>query len=199
MNNLDLNSIPIAQSSKKDMVCFLTDAINQSKSFLPVVTFNITMINTHSTSLLNWLKKYALFTPDGIGISLLLFFKHFKWVQRYPGIDMVMDVLTQQNQSYRIALIGSSDTAILKTSDMMSMLGHDIVYCKNGFSPVLETDFQTIAKSQPQLILVAMGCPKQDEFIYSLSNHLNSGVAIGVGGSFDVWSGILLEWLVALF
>ena len=70
------------------------------------------------------------------------------------------------------------------------MLGHDIVYCKNGFSPVLETDFQTIAKSQPQLILVAMGCPKQDEFIYSLSNHLNSGVAIGVGGSFDVWSGL---------
>ena len=38
-----------------------------------------------------------------------------------------------------------------------------------------------------------MGCPKQDQFIYEVSQYMNSGVAIGVGGSFDVWSGLKLR------
>ena len=42
---------------------------------------------------------------------------------------------------------------------------------------------------EPQLILVAMGSPRQEFFINGAQNILNKGLMIGIGGSFDVWSG----------
>ena len=43
-----------------------------------------------------------------------------------------------------------------------------------------------IRNEAPDLILVAKGCPQQEQFILDLSSRLNFGVAVGVGGSFDV-------------
>ncbi|MBR4011637.1 MAG: WecB/TagA/CpsF family glycosyltransferase, partial [Spirochaetaceae bacterium] len=56
------------------------------------------------------------------------------------------------------------------------------------------------------LTLVALGSPKQEFFIQKAKKHLKNGLLIGVGGSFDVWSGEVkrapkiyqklgLEWL----
>ena len=57
-----------------------------------------------------------------------------------------------------------------------------------------------------KVILVAMGAPKQEFFINKLKSQKNDIILIGVGGSFDVWSGYTkrapktwqklgLEWL----
>ena len=51
--------------------------MHTAKPFLPVVTFNITMLNCHSKELLVWLKKRALFTPDGIGVCISILLSTF--------------------------------------------------------------------------------------------------------------------------
>jgi exopolysaccharide biosynthesis WecB/TagA/CpsF family protein len=38
------------------------------------------------------------------------------------------------------------------------------------------------------LVLVALGSPKQEEFIYKIKKDMPRTLFIGVGGSFDVWS-----------
>ena len=59
---------------------------------------------------------------------------------------------------------------------------------------------------QPRLVLCALGSPKQEEFIAKSKTMLPDSLFIGVGGSFDVWSGVVqrapeiyqklgLEWL----
>ena len=70
--------------------------------------------------------------------------------------------------------------------------------------------FNCLQASKPDLLLVAMGAPNQDEFIYQTREFLDKGIAIGVGGTFDVWSGLYkrapllirmfgFEWLFRLF
>ena len=66
-----------------------------------------------------------------------------------------------------------------------------------------------IDASGAQILFVGMGSPRQERFIEAHWNALHVGVAIGVGGSFDVIAGarlraprwvrrIGLEWLVRL-
>jgi N-acetylglucosaminyldiphosphoundecaprenol N-acetyl-beta-D-mannosaminyltransferase len=66
-----------------------------------------------------------------------------------------------------------------------------------------------IAASQPDLLLVALGVPRQEMFIAEHLGEFNCQVAIGVGGLFDFYSGLRqrapvwmrksgLEWLYRL-
>jgi N-acetylglucosaminyldiphosphoundecaprenol N-acetyl-beta-D-mannosaminyltransferase len=63
-----------------------------------------------------------------------------------------------------------------------------------------------INNSKANVLLVALGAPKQEKFIYKYKDKLNCKIAIGVGGCFDVISGnvkrapdlfikLKLEWL----
>ncbi|HEY9870975.1 MAG TPA: WecB/TagA/CpsF family glycosyltransferase, partial [Candidatus Obscuribacterales bacterium] len=66
-----------------------------------------------------------------------------------------------------------------------------------------------VAKDDPQLVLVALGVPKQEYFIDRWHAAFPRSVMIGVGGSFDIWAGtsrrapaamqkLHLEWLYRL-
>ena len=66
--------------------------------------------------------------------------------------------------------------------------------------------FDEIADEQPDIVLVALGIPQQEILIYKNYERFEKGIFIGVGGSFDVLSGMKkrapeffvkcnLEWL----
>lgn len=64
--------------------------------------------------------------------------------------------------------------------------------------------------SQPKLILVAMGSPKQEKFAARVLGEVNAGIVVGCGGALDIMAGVLrrapnfminnhLEWLYRLY
>ena len=66
--------------------------------------------------------------------------------------------------------------------------------------------FDKISKSNPDIVLVALGIPLQEKLIYKHLSKFKKGIFVGVGGSFDVISGhkkrapkllikLNLEWL----
>ena len=167
----------------------MLDHIKNQNGFLPVVTFNITMFGAHSPGLLKWLKQHAFFTVDGIGIAILLLFGKFRFVQRFPGIDMVKKLLHNAETKFNVAMIGSTDQSLMGAIGWVKSIGHNVVFKRNGYELLTQDDFNCLKEAKADLILVACGCPKQDEIIHQASKVLNQGVAIGVGGSFDVWSG----------
>ena len=84
--------------------------------------------------------------------------------------------------------------------------GLNIVYYHNGYFQNDDDIYNELKIKSPKLILVAMGSPRQEKFIYNAKKTLNSGLMIGIGGSLDVWSGNIkrapkfiqklgLEWL----
>ena len=62
---------------------------------------------------------------------------------------------------------------------------------RNGYFNSDDEIIKEIIKAQPQILLVGLGSPKQEELIVKLKNNLSGAVLIGVGGSFDVFSGIV--------
>ena len=189
MKYCQLRSIPILIASPKKITSYLLAHIQNQNEFLPVVTFNITMFGAHSSGLMKWLKAHALFTVDGIGISLLMLILKCRFVQRFPGIDMVQKILQDSETKLNVAMIGAPNQSLLGASEWVGSFGHNVVFQKNGFELLSQDDFNSLKDAQADLILVACGCPKQDEIIHQVSTVLTQGVAIGVGGSFDVWSG----------
>ena len=84
--------------------------------------------------------------------------------------------------------------------------GLHVVYYHNGYFNNDEDIYKELLNNSPRLILVAMGSPRQEEFIYNAKKLLKPALMIGIGGSLDVWSGMVkrapkiyqtlgLEWL----
>jgi N-acetylglucosaminyldiphosphoundecaprenol N-acetyl-beta-D-mannosaminyltransferase len=69
----------------------------------------------------------------------------------------------------------------------------------------LDAIFSDVEKSGARILLIALGCPKQEHFMYRERARLSSVVALGIGGTFDfiaghvkraprVFSELGLEW-----
>ena len=109
---------------------------------------------------------------------------------------------------YSIYLYGAKEDSVKKSKDNLEKKykNINIVGYVNGYRN--ESDvIKDINKSKPDILFVALGTPKQEEFIINNKEKLkNIKIIMPVGGSFDVISGNLkraplifrklkLEWL----
>ena len=152
---------------------------------------------------------YNYITADGIGIVLAfrLFLKQA--VNRMTGIDLSFALFERIEKVY---LLGSTvDVLNVAKVSLESRYSQLTVCCQDGFFD--SSDFNAIgaavAQFDPDLVLVGMGHPLQEQVIFHLKPMLNRGVVIGVGGVIDVLGGqkkwapewvrwVGLEWLFSL-
>lgn len=175
-----------------------------------VVTINPEMISAaHSNSkFANIINNADLIVPDGIGVELGLKILGHN-VRRIAGIELGKELIIKFSKAgKKIAMVGAKPTivdgAIENLKNEIPEL--NIVYSHDGYFKNDEEILNEIAKTQPDLVLVALGSPKQEFFIHSLKDRLPNATMIGLGGSFDVWAGVVerapeiyqklgLEWL----
>ena len=154
------------------------------------------------------LDEAELIVPDGIGIKIGLKLKGYS-VERIPGIDFtrtLLDWCAKNNKP--IAIIGSKEEVISKAVENLKneISGLDIVYYHNGYFDNNDEIYNSLKEANARLILVALGSPKQEFFIYNAKKILPPCLMIGIGGSLDVWSGnvkrapkifqtLCIEWL----
>jgi len=129
------------------------------------------------------------------------------------GTDFIPALLAEIGMPLRIYLLGGTDDAVNGAKDAIlnRYPMHQIVGCRNGFFSEEMTDqiCADVSAAQPDILLVAMGNPKQERFIVQNREKLSATVAIGVGALFDFLSGRAvrapramraagLEWLFRL-
>ncbi|MCD7740582.1 MAG: WecB/TagA/CpsF family glycosyltransferase, partial [Candidatus Gastranaerophilales bacterium] len=160
------------------------------------------------------IKNAELVVPDSAGIELALRLKGVKQ-QRIPGIDLAKKIISFCNElNYPVALIGAAEEVIQTVQKNLKTEFEklNICYAQNGYFTDTEEDtiINNLAKMRPKFVLIALGAPKQELFIKKCREKLHNAVYIGVGGSFDVWSGkverapeffknIRCEWLYRTF
>ncbi|MCI1273317.1 MAG: WecB/TagA/CpsF family glycosyltransferase [Clostridiaceae bacterium] len=175
-----------------------------------VVTINPEMISCAKTneSLKNIIENAELVIPDGIGVEIGLKILGYN-VRRIAGIAFAHKLLEASVKNcQRVALIGSKPEVITKAVENLKaeIPGINIIYVRDGYFKDDDKVLSEIKEMQPEVILAALGSPKQEEFIYNAKKLLPNAIMIGVGGSFDVWSGCVerapeiyqkigLEWL----
>jgi N-acetylglucosaminyldiphosphoundecaprenol N-acetyl-beta-D-mannosaminyltransferase len=175
-----------------------------------VVTINPEMIMKASKdkSFADIISAADLVVPDGIGVEIGLKILGHK-VRRIPGIELGKTLIKNFTSSgKRIAFVGGkpnvAETAIANLKKEFPEMNS--VYCHDGYFKDDEVIYSEVVSANPDLILVALGSPKQEFFISKLKEKLPNAVMIGLGGSFDVWAGIVdrapvifqkigLEWL----
>ncbi len=152
----------------------------------------------------------ALATPDSYGVVWALRKKGVH-VDRVSGVD-VADRLCELSarKGYTIYLLGSEPGVADAAAERMRLKypGCQIIGTHHGYFPATDDEFiaQEVAPSNPDILLVAMGIPRQEKFILKTMPIIRARVAIGVGGSLDVFSGrakrapvivqkLKLEWL----
>lgn len=197
--------------SFSEAVVFVREKIDNFQG-LHIVTINPEMIElaNYNVAFSQVLKKAELVIPDGAGIELALKLKGIVQ-ERIPGIDFARELIKSCCiKGNVISLIGAKqeiiELAVKKLQDEFK--GLNISYSRNGYFAESEEDeiINNLVDSKPQLVLVALGAPKQELFIDKCRKFLPNAVFIGVGGSFDVWAGVVerapkffqimrLEWL----
>ena len=191
MKQYNLFDLDIANANQFEISDYLGSVVPR-KSFFRVLTLNSLMISSslNDSNLKEWMKSSHLITADGQGIILGMKLLNNSTVQTCTGIDLVYLLL---QKSYRFYFVGSTQDNIKLAVDKVhkQFPNADICGYSHGY---LSSDEEAavinhINLVKPDFILVGMGFPKQEYFIKRCSLECEQGVAVGIGGVFDVLSG----------
>ncbi len=173
-----------------------------------VVTINPEMIlsaksNPDFAEIIN---SAELVIPDGIGVQLGLKILGHN-VRRIAGIEFGRKLI-DKFASQPTAFVGAKPEIIQKAVENLKkeVPNLNAVYVQDGYFKDDDRVLDELTAANPKLVLVALGSPKQEIFISKAKKLLPNALFIGLGGSFDVWSGVVerapeiwqklgLEWL----
>lgn len=163
----------------------------------------------------NFTSKNAFIIPDGVGTVLAAKMLKSPVKEKIAGVEFMQAIIKKcEEDDKAIYLLGASQDVIEECVKKIKFKhpNINIVGYKNGY--FREEDegeiVEEILKCNPYAIFIALGCPKQENFINKYMSIIPSKIFMGVGGSFDVISGkvkraprllinIRLEWLYRVF
>lgn len=187
------------------------EAIEYAKTISgQVVTINPEMINNavQNPEFAEIINNAELVIPDGIGVQIGLKILGYN-VRRIAGIEFSRRMVEECAKSEQsVALVGAKPEIVQKAKENLEheIQGLYVTYAHDGYFWDDDEILNELKIRQPRLVLCALGSPKQEEFILKAKELLPDALFVGVGGSFDVWSGVVerapeiyqklgLEWL----
>jgi len=159
----------------------------------------------------NIIESAGIVVADGVGVAWGERRLTGRKTEKVPGIDLaelILKYLAKTGGS--VFLLGAKPDIARQAIGNLLIRYPSIVTSgwQDGYFDVSEEEqvVERIAQTKSNVLLVGMGSPKQEIFIAKHLDKLNCGLAIGIGGTFDVWSGIVrrapkifrntgLEWL----
>ncbi len=154
----------------------------------PSRPYIVSFVNAHAANLgwntpamLESLLRSDLLLRDGIGVKLGL-----KAFGRPHGLNMngtdFIPRIARAYQGRRAALFGTRSPWLDTARQRLEAEGLTVVACHDGFAPP-ETYLTLAAETKPELIILAMGMPKQEDIAVRLREHLSHPVLIVNGGA----------------
>jgi len=157
------------------------------------------------------LQTADLITPDGAGLLWAARRLKQPFPERVPGVELVAQLVRMSHErGYRLYFVGAAPGVAQRAAHALqqSFPNAQIVGVDHGyFHPDEEPAIlKRIAAACPDVLLVGMGMPRQEKWIARHKERLGVPVSVGVGGSFDVYGGVVrraprwmqrygLEWL----
>jgi UDP-N-acetyl-D-mannosaminouronate:lipid I N-acetyl-D-mannosaminouronosyltransferase len=159
------------------------------------------------------IKNATFVFADGIGVVWALQRKGFSFAVRVPGCEFwEMAMRRAGSFSIPVFLVGARKGVLDKVHDKLNNLYKvNVVGKQDGFFPESDEQkvFECVKKSGARIVTVAMGSPRQEYFINKCRNFYPDAFYLGVGGTYDVFSGdvkrapswacrLNVEWLYRL-
>ncbi|WP_278960508.1 WecB/TagA/CpsF family glycosyltransferase [Lactobacillus apis] len=215
MGKVSVLGVDFDNKSFKQFQNELIGRINTHQSTF-VVTANPEIVmsaneNPEFMKILNYNADYV--TPDGIGVVKAAKILGTPLKERVTGYDLFSWLMKLANErSLRVYLIGAKPKVIhaIQTKIAREYSDIQLVGAEDGyFKDDLEVVAYQIERAEPDLVFAALGSPRQEQLLDILRKNLLPALMMGVGGSFDVFSGMVkrapqvwqkahLEWFYRL-
>lgn len=204
--------VKVDDVSFDDVIQRIDQAVSNKRP-LNIVTINpeLVMIAQKDEAFKAAVEYADIVTPDGVGLLITGKLTKRPLKQRVTGSDLCVRLAKETgNRNWRIYLLGSKPGVAQKAAKQLEkdypgvqIVGANSADPDDASAPAILKD---VEQTNPHIVLVAYGSPKQELWIQKYKSDLGSRVLIGVGGSLDFIAGnvkraphwvqrIGLEWL----
>ena len=179
---------------------------NKKPSIVATANAEMLMFANSDAELKNILNGAAMVTADGAGTVWAARHLGYEMPERVAGVDLVTNLFSK---GYKFYFFGAAEgVAEIAAENVKKNFNANIVGTRNGFFTAEEIPqiLDDINASNADILLAALGVPKQEKFLAANLSKLKIPVSIGVGGTLDVLAGKVkraprwmqrakLEWL----
>ncbi len=186
----------------------------REKTFVVTANPEIVMRTKEDATYKQIVQSADYVVPDGAGILLAAKYMKQPLQERITGIELVLALLTfAEEQGLSCYFLGAKASTnekmvseMRKQFPQLKIAGHH-----HGFFDLDDPEIAAeVVRSEADIVLVALGLPRQELWIDRYKDQFAKGLFMGVGGSFDVlagevkrapagWIKFNLEWLYRIW
>lgn len=203
--------VPVDVVTYDDITQSVPKYIQENKQMtIASVNPQIILKSTKHDLAMKYINEAVYRIPDGIGIVKASKMNGGEIKERVTGIELMYKLLEVANDmEEKIFLYGAHPLVVKKAKAAIieKYPKLEVAGTINGYTSMSDEEIvKEINQSQAKFLFVALGFPKQEEWIYKNASELNVNILEDVGGSLDVISGTVkrapnwminhhLEWL----
>jgi N-acetylglucosaminyldiphosphoundecaprenol N-acetyl-beta-D-mannosaminyltransferase len=144
------------------------------------------------------LRSSSLVIADGMPVVWLGKLAGARRMQRLAGVDLVAEFFcTDLGRPLRVAIYGSTFEVASAAAARLHSLGAGARIVHTEHPPFREVTpaelseaIDRLRAAEPDVVFVALGCPRQERFIAEHFQQLPNATWVGIGGSLDFFAGI---------
>ena len=211
MSVIALGGINVESLRQTELISLLAGRMeNNTKTALVFANANLVV---QCQGMRDWLNSNrVIVVNDGVAMDIAAKLIHgVRFIENLNGTDFTPALLTGFQSNKRIFLVGGRPGVALSAKEVIEQnFGQAVVGVANGFDELLEPSlFKNIHRSGADIVLVALGNPRQEAWIRDNLDQIDAPLVIGVGALFDFLSGniprapmwvrrIRMEWFFRL-
>ena len=195
METVEILGIKISKATKKETIDKIAHYIEE-KNPVQVVTANAEIVYRafREQNLKKIVNHSAIVTADGIGVVYASRIKKNPVPEKVAGVELAESLVAASGtNNWKIYFFGGAPGVADKAKKNLLHKYPDaqIIGTRSGYyTPEEEADIVSeIKERKPDILFVALGFPKQEQWITDNMSKLDVPVSIGVGGSLDIFSG----------
>lgn len=208
LHSTKLFGVKVTTDGESRILEYLLEQVAKCNKPVQVTTPNpeIIMYAKSHSDFAHILNTAEVGVPDGVGLTIGAYLMGKGPMPRVTGVDLMEKLCSKIAKSpYSTGFYGAQPGVAEKTAECLQKKysGLKVSYASDVW------DKSKMKGKKIDILFVAMGHPKQEEWISQNLSQLPVAVAMGVGGSFDFISGVVpraphifrkigLEWLYRL-
>lgn len=213
---ISLLNLPVDSVTMEETISIIDKAIATVKPIHHVVVNAAKMVNAQKDlKLRESIVNCDIINADGQAVVWASRILNKPLPERVAGIDVMENLVKlAARKKYKIFFLGAKEEVVRKVVDRYKIeFGENIIagYRNGYFQEEEEMEVANeIALTKPDILFVAISSPKKEIFLNKYKNQIKAPFIMGVGGSFDVVSGLVkrapvwmqkngLEWLYRVY